>query len=258
MKIPIVLVTGLLSLAWAMTVRGRVDETLVLCLSFDEGAGDVAHDSSPHGFDAKVSGATWVDGKFGKALRFDGVDDFVSVGDAPELRLLNGGTIMAWIYLEGQGASVWPRIICKELQTGSNGGYHMPIDWNGGRLLRFVIDGGAGTSVGDPLELKTWYHVAVAFDGEKVRFYTNGKRVEEVPQEKPTPDTQAEMRIGNSPVGVRPFQGIIDEVRIWSRALDDDEISEQMNIGTKQLISINPTIAKLTTTWAEIKLRTRP
>ena len=252
MKILFVLTTGLLSLVWAMPVRGEVDDTLVLCLSFDEGTGDVAHDSSPHGFDAKVSGATWVEGKFGKALRFDGADDFVSVGDAPELRLLNGGTIMAWIYLEGQGASVWPRIICKELQTGSNGGYHMPIDWNRGRLLRFVIDGGGGTSVGDPLEFKTWYHVAVAFDGEKVRFYTNGEKIEEVPQEKPTPDTQAEMQIGNSPVGVRPFQGIIDEVRIWSRALSDDEILEQMKIGTKQLIPVNPR-AKLSTTWAEIK-----
>ncbi|HID56790.1 TPA: LamG domain-containing protein [Candidatus Poribacteria bacterium] len=109
-----------------------------------------------------------------------------------------------------------------------------------------------GTSVGDPLEFKTWYHVAVAFDGEKVRFYTNGEKIEEVPQEKPTPDTQAEMQIGNSPVGVRPFQGIIDEVRIWSRALSDDEILEQMKIGTKQLIPVNPR-AKLSTTWAEIK-----
>ena len=241
---------GLLSLP----ALGDVDETLVLCLSFDEGQGDIAHDSSSYGFHAKVSGATWVDGKFGKALRFDGQDDFVSVGDAPELRLLEGGTVMAWIYLEGQGTSVWPRIVAKELKTNSSGGYHMPIDWGKGRLLRFVIDGGAGNSVGDPLDFEKWYHVAVAFDGENLRFYINGEKVAEVPQEKPLPDTEAELWIGNSPAGDRPFQGIIDEVRIWSRALGDDEIREQMNMSTKQLVSVDPRSA-LPALWAELKAR---
>lgn len=245
-----IVLLGLLSLS----APGDVDETLVLCLSFDEGQGDTAYDSSRYGFHAKVSGATWVEGRFGKALRFDGQDDFVSVGDAPELRLLEGGTIMAWIYLEGQGTSVWPRIVAKELQTNSSGGYHMPIDWGGGRLLRFVIDGGKGNSVGDPLDLQKWYHVAVAFDGETVRFYINGERVAEIPQEKPLPDTEAEMRIGNSPVGVRPFQGIIDEVRIWSRALSDEEIREQMNMSTRQLVAVDPR-SKLPALWAELKAR---
>jgi len=46
---------------------------------FDEGIGSTAKDSSPYGNDGTIYGATWVDGKFGKALYFDGVDDSAKV-----------------------------------------------------------------------------------------------------------------------------------------------------------------------------------
>jgi len=63
--------------------RGQVAEAAILdphpglvgWWRFDEGAGNIVSDSSGHGNDGTIYGATWVDGKHGKALSFDGVED---------------------------------------------------------------------------------------------------------------------------------------------------------------------------------------
>ncbi|MDQ1327164.1 MAG: LamG protein [Candidatus Poribacteria bacterium] len=59
------------------------------------------------------------------------------------------------------------------------------------------------------------------------------------------------MRIGNSPAGSRAYQGIIDEVRIWSRALDENEINFQMVRGA-EILSVDPS-AKVAVTWGLLK-----
>ena len=60
-------------------VQAQSDEGLVAEWHFDEGSGSVLKDSSGNGNDGVIHGATWVDGKYGKALRFDGVDDKVKL-----------------------------------------------------------------------------------------------------------------------------------------------------------------------------------
>ncbi len=233
----------------------RVDAELLLCLSFDEKEGDVAKDCSLHQFHATVSGAERVSGKFGKALRFDGGADFVSVPDSPELRLLNGGTFMAWINLEGAGAKAWPRVLSKEQTTGGDGGYHLFLDQAGSYKVRVTVDGRGHTSPEAP-ETGIWCHVAATCDGENIKIYLNGEMILEGLQEKPFPDTNPELRIGNSPAGERPFEGIIDEVRIWGRALNKDEIQRQMDMTTEELeglISVDP-LSKIAATWGRVKI----
>jgi hypothetical protein len=100
MKVAGVFLSILVLLACYATGYGAIDETMVLALSFDDGRGTVARDSSIYGFDGQVEGAQWVDGRFGEALDFDGAGgDVVIVADAPELLLLDGGTLMAWSYI---------------------------------------------------------------------------------------------------------------------------------------------------------------
>lgn len=232
----------------------RMDEALVLCLSFDEGSGNVATDSSQRHFDGTVNGAEWAPGKFGQALHFDGTDDFVSVPDSPELRLLNGGTFMAWINFEGSGAKAWPRILSKERGTGGEGGYHMFLDQAGDYKVRVTV-GGRGYTSSEAPEMGVWYHVAGVCDGTSIRIYLNGKKILEEPQEIPFPDANPELRIGDSAAAQRPFQGLIDEVRIWGRALSAAEIERQMNMTTQEfeeLISVDPA-PKLAAMWGAVK-----
>ncbi|PXF51347.1 MAG: hypothetical protein C4B55_02845 [Candidatus Methanophagaceae archaeon] len=76
---------------------GGSDEGLVAEWRFDEGAGSVLHDSSGNGNDGVIHGATWTEGKFGNALRFDGQDDFVEVPHSSSLNLGKYFTITTWI-----------------------------------------------------------------------------------------------------------------------------------------------------------------
>ena len=62
-----------------MGVQGQSDDGLVAEWHFDEGSGSVLVDSSGNGNDGVIYGATWVDGKYGTALSFDGVDDNLEV-----------------------------------------------------------------------------------------------------------------------------------------------------------------------------------
>lgn len=252
MKITEIFLSILMFFIWSVTGYGATDETLVLGLSFDDSQGKVAKDSSQYGFDGKIDGAKWANGKFGKALEFDGVDDFVEVEDAPELLLLDGGTFMAWVYIkEEKGHASWPRILNKANTTGGTHGYDFLFDRANGYSIRFCIGGACNSYF--PMETKSWHHVVATFDGKNIKIYADGEQVGEGPQPGPAIDTTGfVMHIGNSPAGDRAYHGMIDEVRIWSRALDEDEINWHMERGSREVFAVDAH-SKTTTTWAELK-----
>ncbi|MFQ6055938.1 MAG: hypothetical protein ACE5J3_08170, partial [Methanosarcinales archaeon] len=86
-------------------VQAQSDEGLVAEWHFDEGSGGIVKDSSGNSNDGIIHGATWVDGKYGKALRFDGVNDYVEISDNPSLYFSSGESfsVTAWIKTTGQG-----------------------------------------------------------------------------------------------------------------------------------------------------------
>ncbi|MCK4348903.1 MAG: right-handed parallel beta-helix repeat-containing protein, partial [Thermoplasmatales archaeon] len=71
---------------------------LVACWHFDEGSGSIAYDSSDNDNDGIIHGATWTTGVSGKALSFDGVNDYVEVSDDDSLDITDAISIEAWIY----------------------------------------------------------------------------------------------------------------------------------------------------------------
>ena len=230
----------------------EIDDSLVLALSFDENQGDVAKDSSQYGFDGDIDGATWVDGKFGKALEFDGVDDVVIVADKPELLLLEGGTLMAWAYIMTEaGHASWNRIIIKAPDNGgASAGYDFLFDRANGYSVRFCVVACASHF---PMETDSWHHVAVTFDGNTIVVYVDGENVSDVPQPGPTVDsTGSDLHIGNGAAVDRPFNGMLDEIRIWNRALEEDEIKWHMERGADVVFAVEPH-SKATTAWARIK-----
>ena len=238
----------------ARTGVAQVDEELVLYLPFDEGQGQVAQDESNSGLRANLDGPKWVDGRFGKALELDGVDDIITLNDADELKLLDGGTIMAWIYIKtASGHASWPRIMIKSETNGGTGtGYDFLLDRALGYSLRFCT-GGACNTMDSPPETDTWQHIAITFDGDTIRGYIEGQEIGNIAQPGPTTDSAGQKAgIGNSPVDARQFHGLMDEVRVWSRALTEAEIQEQMELGADDLLAVEPQ-GKLAITWGALK-----
>ena len=255
MKITGIFLSMLIFFIWSVTGSGAAtDETLVLALSFDDGQGKAAKDSSQYGFDGKISGgATWVDGKFGKGLEFDGAQAMVEVADEKELLLLDGGTLMAWVFIKTEkGHASWPRIAIKSNTNGGTNGYDYLFDRANNYATRFCV-GGVCNSY-EPVETENWHHVAVTFDGSDIFVYTDGEEVGKGAQTIPAIDTTGSpLHIGNGVATDRPFHGMLDEIRIWSRPLDEKEINWHMERGAMEAFAVEPH-SKITATWAGIKL----
>jgi Concanavalin A-like lectin/glucanases superfamily/VanZ like family len=146
---------------------------LVAAYDFDEGAGSLLADVSGHGNTGQIVGATWIDqGRFGRALAFDGIRDMVVIPHSRWLDLTDAMTLEAWVHPTASQTG-WRAIIQKEFDiyflAGSSGaGARRP--------------GGGGTfatsteSVIAPGAIPThaWTHLALTYDGAALRFYVNG------------------------------------------------------------------------------------
>ena len=247
------------------------DDSLILYLPFDEGEGDTAFDRTKLGNHGKLEGGPqWVPGKHGKALEFDGDDDVVIIEtkDSEELQLHESeGTAECWFLMKGEGISTSPRLIAKESITNDHcdcdplrGGFALKFRRHGKFNLQLSVEKGSRKN-NDPnpdagVDNDVWYHAAGTWEEGEHRVYLNGKLVFEDKENEALPlkDVDNDLRIGGTFAGLRNFQGIIDEVRVWNRVLSVNEIKDNLKLGFGQILSVSPT-GQLTTTWGQIKAR---
>ena len=252
------------------------DDSLILYLPFNEGEGDTAFDGSRFANHGKLEGGPqWVVGhkpQFGKALEFDGDDDVVIVEtkDSDELQLHKSeGTVECWFLMKGEGISTMPRLVAKESKTTDRdnldrpgrGGFALKLRRHGKFNLQLSVEKGLKKNR-EPnpkaeVDNDVWYHAAGTWTEKgHPRLYLNGELVleDDGNEEVPLEDRENNLRVGGTFAGLRNFEGIIDEVRIWNRVLDQDEIQENMNLGFGPLLSVSPD-ELLTTTWGNLKAR---
>lgn len=243
----------------------EAEPNLVAYWNFDEGEGNVAKDSSGNEHDGKIVGATWTDGKTGKCLRFDG-DDLVSIPVTPALKISQAITMEAWIYPES--IEGWQRIIGKShwiywsLRDGK------PRVTIGLRSKTSLKDYSGYTALyPDKLKPKNWYHYAITYDTFKgsFRLYINGKAtaasssvfIPEGEFRQPLytlhyPDEGylnigcTAWNAGSDTDGDCYFKGLIDEVRIYNRALSEDEIKVHAGVKVSPLALLDVSIPEST------------
>ncbi len=218
----------------ANNAAADLNDGLVGYWSFDEGEGSTAYDYSGNGNDGTINGASWTDGISGSALQFDGADDYVLVGTNPVLAPTQSLTASAWVqfgsvsglaYAVSRGRDYW----------GS--GYNLG-GW-GDRIHGEVNLDDAENNPEVFLLSSTvascdkWYHIVLTYDSATGgRLYVNGAK------EKSAALTGAIVyRPGQGDdfvIGVLShhypdwydFEGLIDEVRIYNRALSATEIAD--------------------------------
>jgi hypothetical protein len=126
------------------------------------------------------------------------------------------------------------------------------------KILRFRLrtDGVTSEKKAHPdgtIELNVWIHAAITWDGAAMLIYKNGVEVGNLPKTGNLDvDPSVGMAIGNQPDGAenRPFDGVIDDVAIWNRALTPAEIAEVMTNGIPAAVEPG---GKLAITWGAIK-----
>jgi len=228
-----VLVTIIMLSVMPAGVLAQSDEGLVAEWHFDEGSGSVVEDSSGNGNDGVIHGATWVDGKYGSALSFDGVDDYVSV--IGPVGTFSDLTVETWVRVNGY--KDYGKIIDFGGDSGIGRRFTLQVESNS---IGFSLDGspsGKASWASKPYE---WINVVGVWNKSSfIRLYVNGElKVENTLA--PTIDSLSikpshSHIIGRRITSLDYFNGIIDEVKIYNNALTAEEIKEHYESGPTAL-----------------------
>ncbi len=232
---------------------------LVAAYALDESAGTLALDASGHGHTATLAGGTWTEsGQTNTAISLNGTSDRV---DLPALGTFykTGFTYEAWVKKRGEKTDA---AVMGTWAPGDDGGPMIWVDHVAGRY-RLTLNKG---SVGDYLDagqspaVGQWQHVAATYDGAVARFFLDGVQTASKPFTGNVGNSNA-WRLGAygaSPAGF--FDGAIDEVRIYDRALSVEEIQADMATGVAppdhqppsqpgSFMTLGRTTSTITTSW---------
>ncbi len=198
---------------------------LVAAYGFEETAGTTANDSSTAKNNGTINGpVSSTGGKFGRALSFDGTNDRVDVPDAASLDLTTGMTLEAWVKPTSNVG--WRTVIMKERGTDL---LYALYSSNGAKPRTENFTTAENTAAGTTaLPLNAWSHLASTYDGTNLRFYLNGALIATKATSGAMPNTANPLRIGGNAVWGEYFAGLIDEVRVYNRALTEAELKADM------------------------------
>jgi hypothetical protein len=265
-KICIVIIIGLLCSSALATLSSAsynttVESGLVGYWRFDEGSGNIAADSSGNGNNGTLmNNPAWVDGKYGKALSFNGVNNNVVVPDSSSLDLSSAVTVMAWVYLPKGAHYAEGRILGKD---ASNGGSNLNLDiHNDAGNVSFDLGYGYGftgpilvSSGYVPREV--WTHVAATYDGSLAKIYINGVFDSSISWTAGF-DTNNGMPLCIGSKNYSPgyyffINATIDEVKLFNRVLSQQEIQNEIE-GTP--VSESPVIYSVSVITSKTRLQT--
>jgi hypothetical protein len=209
----------------------------------DEGEGDKAYDSSGNGNVGTLTTMDppndWVTGKFGKALDFDGNDDWVDVNVGSKLQLGNNVSESAWVYPTENGNSAGADIGGKGYSASPPYGSYGLEFYNNNQ---FALGTGATDNSYDALKtlttgytLNRWYHVVGTYDGTTKKIYIDGVLNNSSNYSKNIAYNTTDFSIGawaNEPSGNNNWKGLIDDVRVYNYALTAEQVKQVMNEGS--------------------------
>ncbi len=200
---------------------------LVAAYHFNEGTGTALGDISGNGNSGVLSGANWTAaGKYGGALSFDGVNDWVTVGDSASLDLATGMTLEAWV--RPTGGSTWKTVVIKEQSNALVYALYGSTSSQGKASGHAFVNGTDTRTYGTVLPLGAWTHLAATFDGSTIRLFVGGTQVSQVAASGAMPGSTGVLRLGGNAIWNEWFQGQIDEVRIYNRPLTAAEIQADL------------------------------
>ena len=215
---------------------------LVAAYGFDEASGTTTSDVSGNSLTGTLSNVTRTTaGRFGSALSFNGLNAWVTVPDANPLDLTTGMTLEAWVNPTANGGGVWRNVLIKERTDGEVYNLYANVDTDVPTVYvatqSAVLDA-RGTAT---VPLNTWTHLTATYDGTTLRLFVNGIQVGTRAVAGALVKSTGALRIGGNNVWGEHFQGNLDEIRIYNRALNATEITADMNtrVGGTPTVSIN-------------------
>jgi hypothetical protein len=199
--------------------------------NFNEGSGCLANDlyggnNGTLASNCPTISPSWVVGKIGDALSFNGTSNNVLVNDSVNLNFTTSMSVSVWIK--------W------NVSPSTGAPYATIVNKNGDRQYRLQHNGtntnfefGIKTNIADAYVTSltspsagVWYHLVGTWDGSLIKLYINGVLEKTGTRTGTIPSSTIPVKIGSSSSNARWFNGIIDEVNLWDRALTQEEVTE--------------------------------
>jgi len=199
------------------------DEGLVAHWDFNDGAGDVLHDRSGNGNDGTIHGATWTPSGDGHALAFGGSNSYVDFPGNDRLAIVGDVTITAWVKLEAtpfpNSQTNWYIINCEKYNES---GFMLRINGESSFVTYRANKPGIPSEVFGKtmLDNNTYHHIVLVRRGELLTIVLDGRRDTQLALRVPDPTTVA----FTISLPSQSFQGEIDDIRVYDRALETGEI----------------------------------
>lgn len=202
-------------LCLATSASTNKPEGLVAEWNFDSETNDVARDSSGQGHAGKIFGATRTKHGNGFTLDLDGKDDYVDCGSNAALGISGPVTVEAWLKPTRKAFG--------EATLFGTGMAGYVLTYYNTEICIFYI-GSGGNSVRGKLNLHAWNHVVASFDGQRMRMWVNGQKTGDRESKHKTYSPDGHIMIGMRGRADLPrFQGPVDAMRVYNRALDAKE-----------------------------------
>lgn len=208
---------------------------LVANWTFNEGSGSTAYDTSPFGNNCTINNATWVSGVKGDALDFNGFDSYLDCGNDSSLNFGTGNfTIMAWIKGTNPQHFIEYDTDILGKTDDFNDGYTLMLSNYSDDANFYVWANIIGDNVNNVLSpnfnLGSWHLITLVRNEDNLEFYLDGILKNDTIIIGDTYDTINNFSIGDMFITDHlPFEGTIDEVRMWNKSLSNSQILQMYN-----------------------------
>lgn len=187
-----------------------------------------ANDQSGNGNNGTVYGATLTTDRFGdsnSAYQFNGTSNYIQVANSSSLQSpSNALALSAWVRITSTSNLNW--ILDKRIQVASS-----PYSSYGLFSIQATatLNGGISTNTGysasgPSIQLNTWMHISMTYDGSKIIYYANGVPTDTTSVSGNIQYSTMALYIGKSPNNAAYLQGKIDDIRIYNVALTPAQI----------------------------------
>ena len=204
-------------------------------------SGGVARDISGQGNNGNptniATSTFYTVGKIGQGAKFDGVDDVVNM---PNMDILESGNMSFsfWINLNGSQNLRW----IMNQWNSSNQGPAIFIDSDGTLSFEIGSYGSGRIDTSATFPINTWTYVTATASGNVLTLYINGIQSVQATVVRTESSASQIFSLAGTHDSLVAISGLLDDVRIYSRALSTSEIAELYSAGTpKQNVTVSPT-----------------
>lgn len=222
-------------LLFISTAQANTRDGLVLWWKLNETSGTTALDSSRNGITGTLtSGPTRALGKDNNGVKFDGSDDVIVSASNSLLELDSNRTMALWLNINSHSGTYKTILSIGQLSCCGVEYYINHDDEFSSNKIFVQHSGRTGQTGAITVTPGLWAHIAWTYDGTTSKIYVNGVQDVSAAMSPPVSEYSDVLHAGAGEGPTRPMTGILDDIRVYNRALSAKEVKDLYNSGVRE------------------------